>query len=524
MRGADGPPPDPVFLGVHGEGIDRLRDLIGRVLDFQRAFRGSAFPPGDGGAGSARSRGFGPVLHDRFPGGPAGGRLDLDAALDSLLRRLGCNPPFFHPRYAAQMIKDPSIPAVIGYLAAMLINPNNHAYEGGPATTDMEIEVVEDLLRLVGFEEGERVVGWGHLCAGGSLANLEALWAVRDTRPDGPVLFSRAAHYSWKRNAAILRIPRVQEVEVDGRFRLDPDHLEALLRRERPLMVVANLGTTGTGSIDPLDAILELRRRHEFHLHVDAAYGGYARACLRAPDGGLLPFTAGHPAPGLSEYTDRQLRLLGQADSITIDPHKHGLSPYGAGSVLYRSPNLQKPLLNTAPYTYHLADRPNLGRLTLEGSRPGAAAAACWLVHRVVPLDASGIGTIVGAGMRVARDLHARALAAPLARPLHEPDLDILCLARLPGGTPAGAAVRLADLEAATDAVYRRLSVETGGLPPVFVSRFTMPRDLACRAMPFALPDGDSFSALRMVLMKHWLGLPEHAGMLEEIAAAVLGS
>jgi glutamate/tyrosine decarboxylase-like PLP-dependent enzyme len=507
MSGAEAPrPPAEVFLGLRGEQIPLLRSLIDRVLEFQRAYREAAFrPPGA------------PASPDAAGGGP------LESALESLLRRLAASRPVFHPRYAAQMIKDPAVPAIAGYLAAMLLNPNNHAYEGGPATTDLELEVIDDLLRLVGFETAGRPEGWGHLCSGGSLANLEALWAVRDSGPDGPVVFSRASHYSWKRNAAILRIPRAIEVEVDAQFRLDADHLASILRRERPVMVVANLGTTGTGSIDPLDAILELRERHGFHLHVDAAYGGYARACLRDPGGGLLPAGAARAAAGLSEHADRQLRLLGQADSVTIDPHKHGLSPYGAGSVLYRDPALKRPLLNTAPYTYQQADRPNLGQLTLEGSRPGAAAAACWLVHRVVPLDASGLGAIVGAGVRVAAALHQRALAGRRVRPLHRPDLDILCLARFPEETPPGTPVALGALDRATGAAYERLSVDAPGRPPALVSRFVIPADLACRALPDARPDVETFSALRLVLMKHWLALPEHAGLLEEIAGAVMG-
>ena len=507
-------PPDHLFLGVHGEAIDRLRDLIGRVLDSHRRYRESAF-----GQAAPDGPPPAPPAAPQTAGGPPG----LDPALDVLLERLHRNHPYFHPLYAAQMIKDPSIPAILGYLAAMLINPNNHAYEGGPATTDMELEVVGDLLRLMGFEEAGRATGWGHLCSGGSLANLEALWAVRDTRPDGAVVFSRAAHYSWKRSAAILRIGRVIEIEVDRQFRMDVDHLETVLRRERPLLVVASAGTTGTGSIDPLDAILALRERHGFHLHVDAAYGGYARACLRDPGGGLLPPETTRRM-GLSEHADRQLRALARADSITIDPHKHGLLPYGAGSILYRDPALQRPLRNSAPYTYHQADRPNLGLLTLEGSRPGAAAAAAWLVHRVAPLDAAGIGAVVAGGMRVARGLHAGALASPRTRPLHEPDLDILCLARLPEGALPGAPVGLRALEAATGEAYARLSIEASGRPAALVSRFTMPADLACRALPFAVPDGGTFSALRVVLMKHWLALPEHTELLRKFTEAVLES
>ncbi len=513
--------PDGLFLGVHGEGIPLLRRLIDRVLLHHRGLRESAFPggsPGSPATAGARTPGFTdpPAVDGR-------GAASLAAALEELLTRLERNAPYFHPRYAAQMIKDPAIPAIVGYLATQLINPNNHAYEGGPATTDMELEVVHDLLGLVGFETQGRPTGWGHLCSGGTLANLEALWAVRDSRPEGPLVISRVAHYSWKRCAAILRIPRVLEVEVDAGLRMDADHLESILRQERPLMVVGNLGTTGTGSVDPIEAILSLRERHGFHLHVDAAYGGYARACLRAADGSILPASTVREHTGMSEQVYRQVRALGGADSITIDPHKHGLSPYGAGSVLYRDERLKKPLLNTTPYTYHLADRPNLGMVTLEGSRPGAAAAACWLTHRVLPLTSAGFGAIVGSGLRAARALHGLTARSRLARPLHEPDLDILCLVRLPGDTGAGVLTATA-INRATEAVYNRFSAGALEWPAVILSRFNVPSDIAARALGELKTDASSVTALRLVLMKHWLGQDDHAALLEEIGAQVLES
>jgi glutamate/tyrosine decarboxylase-like PLP-dependent enzyme len=223
----------------------------------------------------------------------------------------------------------------------------------------------------------------------------------------------------------------------------------------------------------------------------------------------------------MSEYVYRQLAALGSADSITIDPHKHGLSPYGAGSILYRHPGLRRPLLNTAPYTYHLTDKPNLGMITLEGSRPGAAAAACWLTQRVVPLDASGYGAIVGAGLRIAREFHARALESAVATPLHAPDLDILCVVRWPKGRRQGRAPTLSEIDGATDAVYRRLSVAAPGRPPALVSRLVVPADLASRALSVPARQEESIGALRLVLMKHWLALPRDARVLREMAGAL---
>ena len=491
----------PVFLGPRGEGIGLLSELIDRVLQDHRRYRLERAP----GAVEAPPQGPPPAA--------------LISGLEDLLGRLHTTFPYFHPRYAAQMIKDPAIPAVLGYFAAMLMNPNNHAYEGGPATTEMELEVVEALRRLIGFE-GE---AWGHLCSGGTLANLEALWAVRDTRPEGAVVFSRASHYSLRRNAALLRIPRVIEVETDCGFRLDLNHLETILKKERVMCVVANVGTTGTGSVDPVEELVGLRDRHGFHLHIDAAYGGYARSCLLNPSGELLPPDEVRTRCGMSGEVYRHLAAMRAADSVTIDPHKHGLSPYGAGSILYRDPALKRPLLNDAPYTYHVKDRPNLGLITLEGSRPGAAAAACWLTQRVIPLDASGYGAIVGAGMRVARRLHDRITESGVAQPLHEPDLDILCLIRWPGGQDHGTIPSLREIDEATGEVYRRLAVTAGGDPPLLLSRLMVPANLASRALGIESDGSGEIQALRVVLMKHWLALPHYADVLESVEKALLG-
>jgi glutamate/tyrosine decarboxylase-like PLP-dependent enzyme len=149
------------------------------------------------------------------------------------------------------MLKDPSIPALLGYFAVMLTNPNNHAYEGGPVTTEMEMEVVDDLLKLVGFKNG-----WGHLTSGGSLANLEALWAVRDFRKEGIAVFSKGSHYSWKRICAILKVDFI-EIDVDENYRIDLNQLEDVLKNNTVMFVMANFGTTGVGAVDPINEILK---------------------------------------------------------------------------------------------------------------------------------------------------------------------------------------------------------------------------------------------------------------------------
>src|SRR5262245_65521996 len=100
------------------------------------------------------------------------------AAFGELTGRLRNNYPFFHPSYAGQMLKPPHPAAVAGYLAAMLINPNNHALDGGPATGQMEKETVATLAAMFGLD-----THLGHLTTSGTRANLEALYVARETHP-----------------------------------------------------------------------------------------------------------------------------------------------------------------------------------------------------------------------------------------------------------------------------------------------------------------------------------------------------
>ena len=286
----------------------------------------------------------------------------MRAPLAALAERLRENYPHFHPLYAGQMLKPPHPAAVLGYLAAMLVNPNNHALDGGRATAAMEKECVAGLARMFGYDDDRFL---GHLTSSGTVANLEALWVARELHGDLPIVFSSEAHYTHKRMCALLRAPYVELAATpDGRF--DIAALDALLAERRVGTVVATLGTTATGALDPLPAILERRAREGFRVHVDAAYGGYYRL-LAAAEPSLSPF-----------------RATGQADSIVVDPHKHGLQPYGSGCVLFADAAVAKVYAHASPYTYFSSPDHHPGETTLECSRAGAAAAALWLTMQVL--------------------------------------------------------------------------------------------------------------------------------------------
>ena len=319
--------------------------------------------------------------------------LDESAAsriLEATARRLGDNYPYFHPLYAGQMLKPPHPVARAAYALAMKINPNNHARDGGRASSEMEVEAVKELAALFGWAgEGSYL---GHLTSSGTLANLEALWMAGQLEAGKRIVGSEQAHYTHRRISAVLRLP-YDGVAADSRGRMSLEALEAELRKGDVGTVVATLGTTAIGAVDPLDEILALRVQYGFRVHVDAAYGGYF---------GLV-------AEQLDEPARQAYAAISSADSIVIDPHKHGLQPYGCGCVLFRDPAVGRFYKHDSPYTYFTSKELHLGEISLECSRAGAAAAALWATQQFLPLKPDGeFARGLARGLRAARELDRR--------------------------------------------------------------------------------------------------------------------
>jgi glutamate/tyrosine decarboxylase-like PLP-dependent enzyme len=189
--------------------------------------------------------------------------------LNATAGRLHDNYPYFHPLYAGQMLKAPHPVARLAYALAMWINPNNHALDGGRATSAMEKEAVAEIAAMFGWKDF-----LGHLCGGGTMANLEALWVAGQLQPNKKVLASEQAHYTHHRISGVLQL-EFEAVSVDSRGRMDIDALRKRVARGDVGTVVATMGTTATGSVDPLPEILALRDQYGFRVHADAAYGGY---------------------------------------------------------------------------------------------------------------------------------------------------------------------------------------------------------------------------------------------------------
>jgi tyrosine decarboxylase/aspartate 1-decarboxylase len=314
------------------------------------------------------------------------------------------NYPYHHPLYAGQMLKPPHPVARIAYMLSLWINPNNHAIDGGRASSQMEKEAVAAIAEIFGWN-----VHLGHLTGGGTMANLEALWVAGKLNPGKLIVASEMAHYTHSRISEVLGLP-FKSIPCDTRAHMDLKALEKVLKTGKVGTVVATIGSTGAGTIDPLPEILKLRDKYCFRLHADSAYGGY--------------FTL---VDNLSPATRQAYDLLSQTDSIVVDPHKHGLQPYGCGCILFKDPAVGALYKHDSPYTYFSSHELHLGEISLECSRPGASAVALWATQKLLPMAKGGEFALGLAKSRKATlQLYAKIESDSRFRTLIEPELDIV--------------------------------------------------------------------------------------------------
>jgi glutamate/tyrosine decarboxylase-like PLP-dependent enzyme len=406
-----------------------------------------------------------------------------------LLDRLGDNYPFGHPRYAAQMLKPPHPVAVVGYLAAMLINPNNHALDGGPATAAMEKEVVNGLAAMFGLDEH-----LGHLTSSGTIANLEALFVARELHPSLGVAYSTEAHYTHARMCRVLGMAG-HPVSVDRSGRMDVAVLGEVLATGQVGTVVVTAGTTGVGVVEPVHEVLAVARSFGVRVHVDAAYGGFFGLIADdTPDG--IPSSP--------------WRAIAGCDSVVVDPHKHGLQPYGCGAILFRDPAVGRFFGHDSPYTYFTSDELHLGEISLECSRAGAAAAALWLTLQVFPLTPDGLGAVLRPCRRAAlrwAELISGADQLALYQP---PDLDIVTYFPVPRSADAP---RLSVIDEASTSMMR-LGMQDRS---AFLATYVTDAAALTRRGHVINADVDHGRILRSVLMK-----PEAETHVEQLHEDVL--
>lgn len=396
----------------------------------------------------------------------------------SRIMRLYSVPFHSAGRYQSHMLSETLMPAILAYNFAMLWNANNCVFELSPATSMLEEEVGMDLSRLLGF--GEK--GWGHITSGGTAANMEGIWyarnikslplAIKEVEPElvkgksewellnmsvdesldlwekvkvenrdavknrtarsgkniqklGKWIVPQTKHYSWPKAADIVGIglDNVVPVPVDDHYTLDMEKLEKTIRdlvsKKIPVLgMVAIIGTTEEGQVDPIDKIVALRKKLNkelginFYIHIDSAYGGYGRTLFIDPETHefaatyerLLELHDEYNVFGdwdgkISETVYNAYKATGEVDSITIDPHKIGYIPYEAGGVALRDRRMRDVISYFATYVFEKGSKIPvvLGAYMMEGSKAGASAAAVWAAHHVLPLDISGYGKLMGA-------------------------------------------------------------------------------------------------------------------------------
>jgi len=427
-----------------------------------------------------------PAFECALAGAADAGR--MGEVLNEVAHRLGDNYPYFHPLYAGQMLKPPHPVARAAYALAVAINPNNHALDGGRASSAMEIEVVAEIARMFGWGH-DREGFLGHLTSGGTMANLEALWVAGELAPGKRILASEQAHYTHSRISHVLKL-KFDSVPADGRGRMRLDALEGELKKGDVGTVVATLGTTAIGAVDALEEILALREKYGCRVHVDAAYGGYCRLIREE----------------LGEETRRAFAAIEGADSIVVDPHKHGLQPYGCGCVLFKDPGVGRFYKHDSPYTYFTSKELHLGEISLECSRAGAAAVALWATQRLLPLTAGG---------EFARGLaEGRKAALELDRRLREDGRFLRLSGSQPGsqnrdlGHPPELDIVVWALHAADPLESSNLArrvFEIAGTHHLHLALVQLPQSWFGAAGSWSRGDGGYVTCLRSVLMK-----PEH--------------
>ncbi|WP_297629889.1 tyrosine decarboxylase [uncultured Clostridium sp.] len=411
----------------------------------------------------------------------------MEDVLKELSRRLRSQSlPWHSPRFLGHMNSETLMPAILGYFGAMLYNGNNVAYESSPGTSQMEEEVGEDFAKLMGYKED---IGWGHICADGSIANLEGIWYARNIKslplamkevtpelvegkdewqllnmsvseildlvekvPDkldelkdhsarqgtekieklGKWIIPQTKHYSWLKAGDIIGIglENVEAVEVNEKFRMDIPLLEKKIRelaeKKIPIMgVVGVVGSTEEGAVDDIHKIIELRDKFakegiHFYVHVDAAYGGYARSIFLDEDFGFIPkedlkkkylehnVILDENTRWPEDDTYEAFKAISEADTVTIDPHKMGYIPYSAGGIVIKDKRMRDSISYFATYVFEKGmDIPALlGAFMLEGSKAGATAAGVWAAHKTLPLNITGYGKLIGASIEGAMNLY----------------------------------------------------------------------------------------------------------------------
>jgi aromatic-L-amino-acid decarboxylase len=352
---------------------------------------------------------------------PEAGR-SLEAVLAALDPAIRMSFNTAGPGYFAY-IPGGGIPSVaLADFVACMTNRYVGVDRAAPALAAIERVSLAWLAEVLGLPQGRG----GVYTSGGSLSNLAAIVTARDAKlgedfAGGTLYASVETHASVAKAARVAGFPAraLRLIGVDARRRLDPAELASTIDADRaqglrPFLVVANAGTTNTGAIDPLPAMLDVARARGLWTHVDGAYGGF----FRMAEGGaeLLPG-------------------LGDADSLAVDPHKGLFLPYATGVLLVRDPAaLRAAHRSAAAYLQDLEGGTSLGMCDFgpELSRDFRGLRVWWpfVQHGVAAFRAQ-----LTEKLALARHAYARLLGEPWFAPFDEPQLSVVAFTARPTAT-----------------------------------------------------------------------------------------
>jgi glutamate/tyrosine decarboxylase-like PLP-dependent enzyme len=239
-----------------------------------------------------------------------------------------------------------------------------------------------------------------------------------------------------------------------------------------------------------LTGIIELQKKYHFRIHVDAAYGGYF----------IL-------SDNLSETATSQFLAMSYADSIVIDPHKHGLQPYGCGCILFRDPEAGRFYKHDSPYTYFTSADLHLGEISLECSRAGASAVGLWATMEMFPLERGGeFAQILNKCHQAALKLYEKIETDDRFVSVMEPEMDIVVWA------PVGSS--LSQISKHSSEIFHHAAQQN-----IHLALINYPARLLPAHWDQVMKDQDHVTCLRSCLMK-----PEHLDMVDDIWEALIKS
>ncbi len=340
----------------------------------------------------------------------------------------------FNATYLGHELSEPSIPGMLGTILGIRMNSNTVAEEVSIQETKLEPEAIHGLLKIVGFDPDK---GSGTFTSGGTLANMAALAVARKLKSDelmkenrSPqkmlVLTTPYAHYSVKKVCDLLSGSdgSIQVVSVGSQgFRMSVRDLQTKFmsagEMEIPVMaVVAMVGETETGLVDPISEIIEISDKFSTRVVVDGAYGAAYR---------------------LSKQVGHLFKGMEKAFAVVIDPHKTLYLPYASGAVLFKNVEDHARLCMGVEADYLQFEKEKrsiirkikngkaLGQKRIEGSMGAGPILGTVAVLRTLGLD--GLGVIYDLTIDRVNYLYSRLKKSPYLMPVHKPDLNLLCFA-----------------------------------------------------------------------------------------------